>query len=329
MPGKFIALLASVAALAMQAALPVQAAPLEPAGSIAMPGVKGRIDHFAVDVEGQRLFVAALGNDTVEVFDVRGNRHMRSIGGFGEPQGLLYVQASRRLFVANGTANRVDMLDAESFKALKRVDRLPDADNLRLDSAGVVVVGYGAGALRFMDPASGEKLKEIAVSGHPESFQMERAGARAFVNIRDARHVDVVDREKGTVVAKWPLDGARAHFPMALDEPGKLLFVGARVPPTLLVYDTASGRIASKSTICGDSDDLFYDKARKRLYVVCGEGKVDVLAQSGDGRFTREAVLETSQGARTGLFVPELNRLFVAAPARGTSPARLLLYDAR
>jgi DNA-binding beta-propeller fold protein YncE len=329
MSRKFIASLASVAVLAGQAALPVRAAPLEPAGSIAMPGVKGRIDHFTVDVEGRRLFVAALGNDTVEVFDISGNRHLRSIGGFGEPQGLLYVHASHLLFVANGTADRVDLLDAESYKTLKRVDKLPDADNLRLDSAGHVVAGYGAGALRFMDQANGEKLKDIPVSGHPESFQLERAGARAFVNIRNARHVDVVDREKGAVVAKWPLDGARAHYPMALDEEGKRLFVGARVPPTLLVYDTASGKIASKSTICGDSDDIFYDPARKRLYVVCGEGKVDVLAQAADGRLTREAVLETSQGARTGLFVPELNRLFIAAPARGTSPARLLLYDAR
>ena len=65
------------------------AAPLEPAGTMAMPGVKGRIDHFAVDVRGKRLFVAALGNDTVEVFDLEANRHLRSLQGFGEPQGLL------------------------------------------------------------------------------------------------------------------------------------------------------------------------------------------------------------------------------------------------
>lgn len=301
------------------------AAPLEAVGTIAMPGVKGRIDHFGVDVAGHRLFVAALGNDTVEVFDVEANKHLRSLAGFGEPQGLLYVPDARRLFVANGTADRVDILDGESLELVKRVEKLPDADNLRLDPANRrVVVGYGKGALRVLDPSTGESSAEVRLSGHPESFQLERNRPRAYVNVPSVGHVAVVDRETAKVTATWGVTGARAHFPMALDEEGKRLFVGARSPAVMLVYDTGSGRLRAKVPICGDTDDLFFDAERKRVYVVCGEGRVQVFS---DG-FSREASLPTSRGARTGLFVPEYGRLYVAAPARGASPARILIFQA-
>jgi DNA-binding beta-propeller fold protein YncE len=292
--------------------------------------VKGRIDHLSVDVAGHRLFMAALGNDTVEVFDVQANRHLRSIRGFGEPQGVLYAPASDRLFVANGTADRLDVLDAQSFKVLKRIESLPDADNVREDRrSGGIVVGYGKGALRLIDPASAESLVDIRLSGHPESFQLERNGSRVFVNVPTARHVAVVARDKAAVIATWDVAGVGANFPMALDEEGKRLFVGARSPALMLVYDTSSGRITAKLPICGDTDDLFYDRERRRVYVVCGAGKVEIFGETGERRLAREATVETSPRARTGLFVPEYGRLYVAAPAAGSAPARLLMFEAR
>lgn len=301
------------------------AAPLEAVGTIALPGVKGRIDHFAVDVTRHRLFVAALGNDTVEVFDLEANRHLTSLRGFGEPQGALYVAASRRVFVANGAADRVDILDGDSLRLVKRLGELPDADNLRLDPAsGRVVVGYGKGALRFLDPSTGESSTEVRLSGHPESFQLERNGPRAYVNVPGARHIAVVDREKAKVVATWAVTDARANFPMALDEEGKRLLVGARSPAMMLVYDTASGQVRARVPICGDPDDLFFDAGRKRVYVICGEGKLQVFSES----LSLEASLQTSRGARTGLFVREYGRLYVAAPASGSSPARVLIFEA-
>src|SRR5436305_6735398 len=135
-----IAVLTGALALGVRCA----AASLELAATIPMPGVKGRIDHFAIDVKAHRLFVAALGNDTVEVLDVGANRHEKSIAGFGEPQGLVHLPQSNRLFVANGSANRVDILDAASMSTVKRVEQLDDADNVRYDAAaGKIIVGYG------------------------------------------------------------------------------------------------------------------------------------------------------------------------------------------
>jgi len=323
-----------VAFLALAMATPIAQAADEPAlelvATIPMPGVKGRIDHFAADIKGHRLFVAALGNDTVEVLDVAGNRHEKSIRGFGEPQGLVHLPQSNRLFVANGSANRVDILDAGSLSTVKRIEQLDDADNLRYDAAaGKVVLGYGKGALRLMDADSGDSAGEVRLAGHPESFQLETNGTRAFVNVPTAQQVAVVDRVKREVTATWPVAGAKANFPMALDEQGRRLFVGARSPALMLVYDVDSGKAVAKLPIGGDTDDIFFDAARKRVYVICGEGRIDVFRQESADRYAHESAVQTAPRARTGLFVPEDRRLYVAAPAEGTSPARVLVYEVR
>src|SRR5439155_1559654 len=276
---------------------------LEPAATIDLPSVKGRIDHFGVDLKQQRLFVAALGNDTLEVVDVKSSRRERSLDGFGEPQGVLYLPEFNRIYVANGSANRVDILDGTSLVRVKSVERLDDADNVRYDAgARKVYVGYGNGALRALDPATGDSSGDIRLAGHPESFQLETRGTRIFVNVpparhvavvdrakqsvvaawdvpgaeSPARHVAVVDRAKQSVVAAWDVPGAESNYPMALDEPGRRLFVGARKPAVLLVYDIDSGKVVAKQPIGEDTDDIFFDPQRKRLYVICGQGRIDI-----------------------------------------------------
>jgi hypothetical protein len=303
---------------------------LEPVATIPLPGVKGRIDHLAVDLKRHRLFVAALGNDTVEVVDTEQHRHEKSLPGFGEPQGVLYLPEPDRLYVANGSGDRLDILDGNSFASVMRIAKLADADNVRYDAvAGKVVVGYGKGALQMLDPRSGEAAGEIRLPAHPESFQLERSGSRIFVNVPDARQVAVVDRSKRAVTAAWEVPGARSNFPMTLDEAGRRLFVGARSPALMLVYDIDSGRVVAKASIGGDTDDLFYDAKRKRVYVICGEGRVDVFRQDDADHYSQIGTVTTAARARTGLFVPEEGRLYVAAPAAGTSPARVLVYQVR
>jgi DNA-binding beta-propeller fold protein YncE len=303
---------------------------LEAAASIELPAVRGRIDHFGVDLERQRIFIAALGNDTLEVADVKSGRRERSLAGFGEPQGVLYLPGLNRVYVANGSANRVDVLDGTSLARIKSIEGLDDADNVRYDAgARKVYVGYGKGALRALDPGTGDSAFDIPLAGHPESFQLEARGARIFVNVPGARHIAVVDRAKRSVVATWAVPGVESNYPMALDEPGRRLFVGARRPAVLLVYDIDSGKLVAKQPIGGDTDDLFFDPQRKRLYVICGEGRIDVVRQDGPDRYSLEGTVRTAPRARTGLFVPQEARIYVAAPATGTSPARLLAYRVR
>jgi DNA-binding beta-propeller fold protein YncE len=323
MKSMLLCLCLSPALAAGQAALP------QLTSDIAMPGVKGRIDHFGVDAKRHRLYVAALGNDTVEVLDLGAGKRARSLDGFGEPQGIVHVPETGRVFVANGSTNRVDILDAESLVLLGHVNGLEDADNLRYDAqARKVYVGYGSGALRVLDAMTGASSGDIALPGHPESFQLEKNGTRIFVNVPTAGRISVVDRVKRAVIAGWSVPAA-ANFPMALDEVGRRLFVAARAPAVLLVYDIDSGRVVARLPIGGDSDDLFYDGARKRVYIVCGEGRVDVLRQDDPDHYTREGTVNTAPRARTGFFVPEDGTLYVAAPANGASPARVLSYKLR
>ena len=298
--------------------------------TIPLPDVRGRIDHLDVDAKGHRLFIAALGNNTVEVLDIGANRRVKSIPGFGEPQGVAYVPESNRLYVANGSAGRVDVLDGGSLAPLQRIGKLDDADNVRYDSAlRAAVVGYGKGALRILHVDSAESALDIPLSGHPESFQLERNGNRAFVNVPSAGHVAVVDRAKHAVIAIWEVPGARENFPMALDESGRRLFVGTRSPGMMLVCDIDSGTVIAKLQIGGDTDDVFFDSDRNRVYVICGEGRSDIFRAESRDRYSSEGSIQTAPRARTGLFVPQDGKLYVAAPAIGSSAARVLVYQAR
>jgi DNA-binding beta-propeller fold protein YncE len=318
--------LALASALARAAGDP----PLELIGTIPLPGVKGRIDHLAVDVRGHRLFVAALGNDTLEVLDTEGMRHLSSIRGFGEPQGVSYLAEQNAIFVANGSANRVDILDGASLAVIKQIGNMADADNLRYDAAAKrILVGFGGGALRLLNAATGEASGEVKLAAHPESFQLEVGGSRIFVNVPKAGHVAVVDREKLSVIATWPVPGAKANFPMALDEKARRLFVGARSPATMLVYDIDTGKVVAKKLIGEDPDDLFFDAVRKRVYVICGTGHVEVFRQETADRYVLEGSPLTSPWARTGLFVPEEDRLYVAGAAVGRWPSQVFVFRAR
>jgi len=301
-------------------------AALQPSGTISMPNVQGRIDHLAVDVPGRRLFVAALGNNTMEVLDLARAKLLTSLPGFSEPQGIRYLADRKRVAVANGGTGAVMFLDGAALTTADTAKTSGDADNVRYDEkSGRVYVGYGNGALGVFD-ATGKSIANIALAAHPESFQLETNGPRIFVNIPGTKQIAVIDRNKGAVAASWPVTAASANYPMALDEANHRLFVGCRQPAKLLVYDTTSSSLVTTVDIVGDTDDLFYDAARKRLYVIGGEGFISVIEQQDANHYQTLARIPTAAGARTGLFVPELNELFVAVPRRGAQLAEVRIF---
>jgi YVTN family beta-propeller protein len=303
-------------------------APLTLVGTIGLPNVAGRIDHLAVDEDAQRLYVAALGNNSVEVLDLKSNRHLKSVPGFREPQGIAVASGQKVVAVANGQGDGVQFIDAGDSHPIRSVRLGDDSDNLRYDLAAMrLFVGFGAGVLAAISPIDGRVLGEAKLSGHPESFQLERSGPRVFVNVPDADQIAVVDRAAMKVIATWPVVGARANFPMALDEANHRVFVGCRRPAKVVVYDTATGKQSAEFDIVGDTDDLFYDAARKRLYVSGGEGFLDAFQEQSTNRFTREAHVATAAGARTSLFVSTLARLYLAVPHRGTQKAEIRIYQ--
>jgi DNA-binding beta-propeller fold protein YncE len=302
--------------------------PLRLMQTIALPNVEGRIDHMAVDVKRQRLFIAALGNDTVEVLDLRSGRNIRSIRGFHEPQGIGFIPEFDKIFIANGKSGACDILDGASFNGTKSVKFVDDADNVRYDAAAHrVYVGYGSGGLGIINAETGDHLGAIKLEGHPESFQLEKSGRRIFVNIPEAQKIAVVDREKGAVTSTWPTAGAAANFPMALDETRHRLFVGFRKPAKLFVVDTESGKIVANLDSPGDADDIFYDEARGQIYISGGDGFISVVQQQDADHYKTVAKISTAPGARTSFWVPELNRLYVAVPHRGAQRAEVRVYE--
>jgi DNA-binding beta-propeller fold protein YncE len=305
-------------------------APLVLVRTIALPNVNGRIDHLAADVAALRLYVAALGNNTVEVLDVKKGTHEKSLAGFREPQGIAVVVDAGMVAVANGQGDGVQFIDSTDHHSMAAAKLGDDSDNVRYDAvAKRLFVGFGGGALAAVSPSDGKVLGEAQLAGHPESFQLERLGSRVFVNVPDANQIAVVDRIAMKVIATWPVVGAKSNYPMALDEENHRLFVGCRRPAKVLIYDTRTGKASASFDIVGDTDDLFYDVAHRRLYVSGGEGYVDVFQEDVAHRFARIAHVPTAPGARTSLFVPEQSRLYLAVPRRGSQKAEVRVYEAR
>jgi DNA-binding beta-propeller fold protein YncE len=324
---RFVAALVALAATV--APQPVQGADMPPLvleSTIPLDHVSGRIDHMAVDLGRRRLIVAELGNGSVDVIDLTGSKPLRRIGGLISPQGVAAV--ADRIIVASADDGTVRLFDAVDFAQVGVIALDGDADNIRVvPGSSRVVVGYGKGGIAVIEPATGAKISEFRLAGHPEGFQLHPADGRIFVNVPDARKISVIDGARGAEVASWKPPDLRANFPMAIDQDGARLASVFRQPARLVLFDTATGAVAANVETCGDADDVFFDAARRRIYVSCGEGFVDVYQQ--DGAMPRRiARVPTSSGARTSLYVPELDRLFVAARSGllGSSAAILVFH---
>ena len=302
--------------------------PLRLVQTIPLAGVRGRIDHLAIDLPRHRLFVCALGNNTIEVIDLEKAARVHTLTGLGAPQGVAYVPDLNRLVIANDRGGVCNTYDANAWQLISKTDFQDDADNVRYDLATKrVYVGFGSGGIGTINAADGKQLGSIKLSAHPEAFVLEKQGKRIFVNVPDSHHVAVIDREKGEVAATWKTDSVSENFPMALDEANHRLFVGCRSPATLVVLNTDSGDVVTKIDISTDSDDLFYDSKHHRVYAICGAGKIDIIAQTDPTTYKVIAKTGTAAGARTGLFVPERNSLFIAVPHRGPQEAEIRVYQ--
>ncbi len=326
--------LALIAAL-VESAGPLAAAPaftLEK--TIPLPGVSGRIDHMDFDAGSSRLFVACLGDSSVQVVSVISGTITGKISGLSEPQGVALVPELRKLYVTNGGSGICGVYDADSLKALARIDLGEDADNIHYDAGRHLLFVSAGETIKAIRPAQDAVSASVSLPGHPEGFAFDAADPSLFVNVPGgARSVFLIDRDLMTVLHRWPAGGALSNlfsnFALGLDEKDKRLFVAARVPPSLLVLDAATGKQAASVKIDGDADDVFYDPGRSALYVSCGAGYLDVITQAGPDAYSAGQRVVTAPGARTSLWVPGTGTLFVAAPRRGNQDARILVYRVR
>ena len=314
-----------------KAAAEAHDAPLVFTEAIPLDNAKGRFDHFALG--GGRLFVSALGSNMVEAINI-GGRVLEHEMKVPDPQGVAFSPETGKIFAASG-AGKVHVFDAKSYEPLATVDFPGGADNLRYDPATKrVYVGCGddekSGAIAMIDATTNQRLpEEYKLGGEPESFQLEKSGSKIYVNVPDLKQIVVVDRATKQVT-HWPLNGVESNFPMALDEPDHRLFVGVHAPPRLVVIDTNMGKMVASIPTVQDTDDLYFDAARKRIYVPGGQGFIDVFQMKDADHYQTLARVPTAVGAKTaGYFGKQgkgFDRFYLAVPARNRESAEVRIY---
>jgi DNA-binding beta-propeller fold protein YncE len=306
--------------------------PLQLEEEIPVPGVAGRLDHFTADTKRKRLFVSALGNNSLEVIDTFAGRVIHSIKGLAQPQGPVYVPAVDKLYVANAEDGKVRVYDGAAYTLRKTIDFGVDPDNMRYDEASkTVFVGFGQedGGIGMIDPKADERVGRVyKTGGHPESFQVEASGGHIYVNVPDAGNVvEAFDRESGAMT-KWPLKGLRANYAMALDEENHRLFTITRKAPMMVVLNTETGNEVTRLRAAGECDDVYFDASRKRIYVIGAEGFISVFQENDPDHYELLASVPSGIGIRTGYFFTRRDRFYVGVPAKGNEPAQVWTYEA-
>lgn len=307
-------------------AAPVRGAssvPLAIEAKISLGEVRGRIDHLGVDLRHHRLYVAELGNDSVGVVDLQTGKTVQTLRGLKEPQGIGYDSDTDALYVANGRDGSVDVFGGSDLMPLATIELGDDADNIRIEEGEHRLwVGYGSGALAAINTRTRRKIGEIPLGGHPESFRLAPAGSAIYVNVPDAGEIAVVDRATRKRIATWRTGDLRYNYPLALNESGEEVLAVFRRPARLAVFRAQDGKRLQVLETCADADDEFIDAKRQRVYVICGAGSIDVFSRDNGG-YRHTARLATFVGARTSLFVPELDRLYLAVPEDLSTPASI------
>ncbi|WP_176590813.1 YncE family protein [Sphingobium sp. EM0848] len=319
-----IALMAVCACGPSKSARPASSA-LSLEGTIPLPDTKGRIDHLAYDPARRLLFVAELGNDSVDVVDLASGKRITRITGLHHPQGLAWLERSRELAVATDDG-MVHFYKGDRFELATTLKVGDDADNLRADQrTGNVIVGYGGGALAIVDCKTHALLKRLPLPAHPEGFRLD--GDIVWINLPGDGSIVRADLSSGKIVVRWPTGLHRLNFPMAFDPGSRTLAVAYRLPARLVLVDPLTGANRQVLGTCGDSDDLFFDRTGVQLFALCGSGEIDVYQRKALGYVLTDR-MATRPGARTGLYVSQEDRLYVAARGQDRQSAAIMVFKA-
>lgn len=294
---------------------------------IEMPGVRGRIDHMAINLKDKILYVAALGNNTVVVIDLNKGTIIQSINGVGEPQGIAYIPEQNEIAVASGKNGDCVFFNAATFKRVATIHLAGDADNIRYDAAErKMYVGYGNGGMAMIDPVTHKQIADVKLSAHPESFQLDKKNNKLYVNLPDDHSIAVIDLKSFKVVDTWKINKFRANFPMTLDTASNHVIIGYRHLAVLVVYDSKTGNEITRNELVDDVDDVFYDAAKQQVLASGGGGYINIFQKSANNSYKLVSNIRSRGGARTSLLVPTLQTFIVAKRANGGKDAAIAVY---
>jgi len=307
--------------------------PMKLVATTPLPGFTGDFDHFAVDLKGKRLFLTAEDHKTVEVFDLDGKR-ITSITGFGQPHAILFMPDVNKFIVTDGDGfGMVELVSGEDYKILNTIKLPPEVDGAVYNPVNkYYYVESGSGEkdskthkINIIDSTAFKFVGDITLPGtHSEAMAITRDGKKMYVNLSTPKEVGVVDLSTRELIARWPISGAETPNSMALDEANHRLFIATRNPPKFFAFDTDSGKIVTAVPISAFNDDMWFDVARKRIYL-SGSETTTVLAQKDADHYEFVAEMPTGYRAKTSLYVPQLNRFYAAVSGKGKPDAQLAL----
>jgi len=311
--------------------------PLRLLGRTDVPGFEGDFDHFAADVKGNRLFLAGEEKGTLEVFDLKSGKHLKTVQGLEEPHAIHYVPDHNRIIVSNSGDGLTKVLDAKTYEIVDTLKLTPGADVMSYDpsSKSVWIVTGGKNASKklpdvtvaVVDPATGKTKGQVKFdTDFTEAIAFEQKGSRAFVNVSGKHYVAVVDKTTHKVLATWPIKEGQNNAPIGLDEENKRLFVVTRKPFKLVVLDTDTGASVASFDAPQRTNELIFDEANRRIYLT-GDDYVAVFAQKSPDQYEEIARVKSEKGAKTAIYIPELNRLYVAVAGKGDVKAGVLRYE--
>jgi len=333
---RITSVLALAALLAPALSLAAEA-PLKLLGRTDVPGFEGDFDHFAADVKGNRLFLAGEDKGTLEVFDLRSGRHLKTVQGLEEPHAILFQPEKNRLIVSNSGESGTHVLDAKTLKVVENIKLVPGADTMRQDPStrDLWIVTGGKNAekklpdttVSVVDPASLREKGAVKFdTDFTEAIAFEQKGSRAFINVTGKDYVAVVDRRSHKVLETWPVTEGHNNAPIGLDEEHKRLFLVTRKPFKFVVLDTDTGRSITSFDAPQRTNELVVDHANHRIYLA-GDDYVSVIEEKGPDHYQEIARVPSDKVAKTAILVPELNRLYVAVAGKGTTRAGVLQYE--
>jgi DNA-binding beta-propeller fold protein YncE len=312
--------------------------PLKLIQKIPLPNVKGRIDHMDLDVRGKRLFVAGLENDTVEVVNLEAGKWQRSVPGLKTPQGVAYVPALNKLFVANENDATLKVFRGDTLDLLGTIPLDLGANRVTYDAHNkTLYVGYGGasakkdhGEVGIINAESDKHMGDIQVGVRPAEILTDKSGQTLFVFDSVDNEIQVMDARKRQILSAWPVSAQRPGDG-ALDEATHRLFIGTRTPPLMIVMDSTSGKEVAKLPTVEGMDGVYFDATHKRVYVSGGRGldvgSVFVYQQLDADHYKQIGKIPTAPGAGTSFWSPELNRLYVAAPSSDKEEAAILVFE--
>jgi hypothetical protein len=304
-------------------------------GRTELPGYSGDFDHFAADMAGNRLFLAAEDHGTLEVFDLATGKHLKSVGGFESPHSIFLIPQKHQLLITDGS-EAVKLLDDRTLSVVGKIALHPGADSIGYDAGtGHLYIVTGGKDVKLkeswleeIDPTTGTKVGEIHFdSDHVEAMAVEQHGPHIYLNLTDRNLVAVIDKAKREVTAQWPIHEAQQNALAQLDETTHRLFLVARKPGMMIALNADTGTTVTSLPAPGRVDGEIFDEANRRVYAPGGEGYIGVYHEQSASEIAELAHVPSAPGAKTAILVPELHRLYVAvSPGDAKTGAAIIWF---